>query len=120
MRLYIDDDTCASVLVGLLRKAGHEVVIPADLGMAGRHDAEHLLRCVQEGRVFLTKNYTDFDPLHALLIGCAGTHTGIIVIRQEDDRRKNMTPKGIVTAIGKVEQACPDLTNELITLNDWR
>jgi hypothetical protein len=120
VKIYVDDDTCDARLVALLRKAGHDVVIPADLLMAGRHDAEHLLRSVREEREFLTKNYTDFDPLHALVIGCAGTHTGVIVIRQEDDRRKNMTPKGIVTAIAKVDQAYPDLTNELITLNDWR
>jgi hypothetical protein len=120
VKLYLDDDTVASLLVGLLRKAGHDVVIPADLGMSGRHDAEHLLRCVNEGRVFLTKNYRDFVPIHGLVIGCTGTHTGIIVIRQEDDRRKNMTPEGIVTAVGKVEQAYPDLTNELVFLNDWR
>lgn len=104
----------------MLRKAGHDVLIPADIGMSGRHDAEHLLKCVQEQRAFLTKNYTDFDPIHKLIIGCSGTHTGIIVIRQEDDRRKNMTYKGMVTALGKVEQAYSDFRNELITLNDWR
>jgi hypothetical protein len=120
VKLYLDDDTVASLLVSLLRKSGHDVLIPADLGMSGRHDAEHLLRCVQEDRVFLTKNYRDFVPIHALVIGCTGTHTGIIVIRHEDDRRKNMMPKAIVTAVGKVEQAYPDLTNELVFLNDWR
>ena len=120
MKLYLDDDICASLLVAQLRKAGHDVMIPADIGMSGRHDAEHLLRCVQERRVFLTKNYKDFVPIHKLVLGCGGTHTGIIVIRDEDDRRKNMTFKGIVTAIGKVEQAYPDPTNELVTLNDWR
>ena len=70
--------------------------------------------------MFLTKNYKDFVPIHKVVLGCGGTHTGISVIRDEDDRRKNMTSKGIVTAIGKVEQAYPDLTNELVTLNDWR
>jgi Domain of unknown function (DUF5615) len=118
--LYLDDDTCAALLVRLLRKAGHVVMIPADVGMSGRHDAEHLLRCVRDGRVFLTKNYLDFLPIHDLIVGCSGRHTGIIVIREEDDRRKNMTPKGIVSSIGRVEQAYSDLSNELITLNDWR
>ena len=46
MKLYLDDDICASLLVAQLRKAGHDVMIPADIGMSGRHDAEHLLRCV--------------------------------------------------------------------------
>jgi len=120
VKLYLDDDTCAALLVRLLRKAGHDVMIPADIRMSGRHDAEHLLRCVREGRVFLTKNYFDFLPIHDLVVGRSGRHTGIIVIREERDRRKNMTFKGIVTAIGKVEQAYSDFGNELITLNDWR
>lgn len=86
MNLYLDDDTCAAALVARLRKAGHDIVVPTDLGTAGRHDAEHLLRCVREGRVFLTKNYTDFLPIHNLVVGCGGTRTGIIEIREDDDR----------------------------------
>ena len=120
MKLYLDDDTCAGLLVALLRNAGHDVMIPADVGMSGGHDAAHLLRSVVEGRVFLSHNYKDFEPIHKLVIGCSGSHTGIVLIRRDNDPSKNMTPKGIVTAIAKVEQAYPDLTNELITLNDWR
>jgi predicted nuclease of predicted toxin-antitoxin system len=120
VKLYLDDDICATLLVALLRKAGHDVVVPADLGMAGSHDAEHLLPCIREERVFLTKNYVDFIPIHHLVVGCSGSHTGVLLVREEDDRRKNMSYKTIVTAVGKVEQAYPDLTNELITLNDWR
>lgn len=120
MRLYLDDDTADRVLVALLRKAGHDVVIPVDLGMSGRRDPEHLLRCVQVGRVFLTYNYSDFVPIHALILGCSGTHFGLIVIRRDNDPRKDMTNRAIVSAIGKVEQAYSDLGNELVYLNDWR
>lgn len=120
MKLYLDDDTCAAVLVALLRKAGHDVMIPADVGMSGRHDAEHLLRCVREGRVFVTHNYKDFEPIHELLIGCSGSHTRIMDIRREKNPRKTMSVKNIVVAVGKVEQAYSDLTNEYVTLNDWR
>jgi Domain of unknown function (DUF5615) len=87
VKLYVDDDTCGALLVALLRKAGHDVLIPKDIGMSGRHDAEHLLRCVREGRVFLTRNYRDFVPIHDLIIGCTGAHTGVIVIRQDNDPR---------------------------------
>jgi hypothetical protein len=120
VKLYLDDDTCAALLVAVLRKAGHDVLIPSDIGMSGRHDAEHLLRCVQNGRVFLTRNYRDFVPIHDLIAGCSGSHTGIIVIRQDDDPRKNMSPKGIVSAVRRVEHVYSDLGNQLITLNDWR
>jgi hypothetical protein len=120
VKLYLDDDTCAGLLVALLRKAGHDVLIPADVGLSGGHDAAHLLRSVVEGRVFLTHNYKDFEPIHNLVIGCSGSHTGLVLIRRDNDRRKDLTNKNIVTAIGRVEQAYTDLTNELITLNDWR
>lgn len=120
MKLYLDDDTCAALLVAMLRKAGHDVMIPADVGMSGGHDAAHLLRSVTEGRVFVTHNYRDFEHLHNLVIGCSGSHTGVVLIRRDNDPQKNMTNKNIITAVGKVEQAYADLINELITLNDWR
>ena len=120
MKLYIDDDSCEAVLVALLRKAGHDVLVPADIGMSGSHDAEHLLRSVREGRVFLSKNYRDFVPIHELVVGCSGAHFGILLVRKDNNPRKDLTNKGIVTAIAKVESAYPDVSNELITLNDWR
>ncbi len=120
MTLYLDDDTCAGLLVALLRKAGHDVKIPADVGMSGRHDAAHLLRSVVEDRVFVSHNYRDFEHIHNLVVGCSGAHTGIVLIRRDNDSRKDMTNKNIVAAIGRVEQAYADFTNALITLNDWR
>jgi len=120
VKLYLDDDTCAAVLVAMLRKAGHDVMIPGDVGMSGRHDAEHLLRCVREGRVFLTHNYKDFGPIHELLVGCSGSHTGMVEVRRGSDPSKNMSNKNIVAALGRVEQAYTDLANEYVTLNDWR
>lgn len=94
MNLYLDDDSCAGVLVAMLRKAGHDVRIPADVGMEGRHDAEHLLYNVRDGRVVLSGNYRDFEPLHHLVIGCSGVHFGILLVRKDNDPRKDMTPQG--------------------------
>jgi hypothetical protein len=120
VKLYIDDDSNDALLVAMLRKAGHDVMIPSDVGMSGSHDAEHLLHARHEMRALLSRNYRDFEPMHKLVIGCAGTHGGIILIRQDNDPRKDMTRKQIVSALKKVEMAYADLTNELITLNDWR
>ena len=44
MLLYLDDDIIETVLVKLLRKAGHDVVIPADGGLAGADDPVHFTR----------------------------------------------------------------------------
>lgn len=120
MKLYLDDDSCASALVAMLRKAGHDVVIPADFGLSGGHDTEHLLRSVLEHRVFLSHNYKDFDPTHKLVLGCSGVHFGILLVRRDNDPRKSLTHKGIVSAIRNVDLAYTGLSNELITLNDWR
>lgn len=120
MRLYLDDDTVEHLLVTLLLKAGHDVASPTDVGMSGRRDPEHLLQAIQAGRTVLTKNYKDFPFLHALVVGASGCHSGVVLIRQDNDPRKNLSPKGIVAALGRLDRAMPDLANELITLNDWR
>jgi Domain of unknown function (DUF5615) len=104
----------------MLRKAGHDVLIPADIGMSGSHDAVHLLRSLQDRRTILTKNYIDFEPLHKLIVGCGGTHFGVVLIRNDHDQRKNMSFKTIVSALANVEQAYVNFKDELITLNDWR
>lgn len=120
MKLYLDDDSIAAVLVALLRKAGHDVIVPSDVGMSGSRDPEHFLRSVQDDRIVFSHNYKDFEPLHHLIIGCSGSHCGVILVRRDNDPRKNLTNKGIVTAIARVENAYSDLSNELIILNDWR
>ena len=42
MRLYLDDDTAATLLVRLLGQSGHDVQIPRDAGMPGADDPIHL------------------------------------------------------------------------------
>jgi hypothetical protein len=39
MRIYIDEDMAAGVLVSLLQKAGHDLDVPSSAGMFGRSDA---------------------------------------------------------------------------------
>jgi hypothetical protein len=52
MLLYLDDDSNAIVLVKLLQKAGHDVQIPADAGISGVEDPEHLNPCHSDGPSF--------------------------------------------------------------------
>lgn len=104
----------------LLRKAGHDVQAPRDVGMVGQADPVHLTRAIRDGRVCVTKNYDDFWLLHALLIQGNGRHPGIVVIRQENNPTRDLTPKGIVAAIRKLEAAGVPIENEYIVLNHWR
>ena len=63
MNLYLDDDSIFSVLIQLLRQAGHDVLLPVDLGIAGAADAVHLRHAIREQRVFLTHNdFRYFSP----------------------------------------------------------
>ena len=120
MKLYLDDDSVRRQLVALLRKAGHWVVIPADVGMAGRSDPRHLLYAVGQHLVVLTRNRDDFEDLHLLVTGCGGHHPGILVTCEESDPSRNMSVRAIVTAVGKLERSGLDLTDQFVILNHWR
>jgi hypothetical protein len=54
MRLYLDDDSAATLLARLLTQAGHDVQTPADAGLSGEDDAVHLTDAIKDDRVLLT------------------------------------------------------------------
>src|SRR5207237_4542722 len=85
MKLYLDDDTAAPLLAKLLRKAAHDVQMPSDTGMVGAPDPVHLTRAIADGRICLTKNHDDFWILHNLIKQAQGRHSGIAVVRQDND-----------------------------------
>jgi hypothetical protein len=49
-----------------------------------------------------------------------GSHPGVAVIRQEHDPTRDLSPKGIGSAIRKLEAAGVPIANEYIVLNHWR
>jgi hypothetical protein len=83
MRLYLDDDCAGKLLIQLLSAAGHDVVGPVDVGLAGVDDPVHLRYAVRDGRVLLTRNYRDFENLHDLILECRGHHRGILISRKD-------------------------------------
>jgi len=120
MRLYLDDDTASPLLAKLLRKAAHDVQMPGDIGLTGAPDAVHLTRAVADRRICVTKNHDDFWILHNLIKQAQGHHPGIFVVRQDNDPTRDLTPKGIVAATGKLEKAGVPIDDEFIILNQWR
>lgn len=120
MRLYLDDDSVAALLVRLLRQAGHNLRLPVHLGLAGVHDAVHLTWAVREGRVLLTHNYDDFGELHDLVLAVAGHHPGILVVRKDNDPKRDLNKPGIVRALAKLLAAGVALQDQLHVLNHWR
>jgi predicted nuclease of predicted toxin-antitoxin system len=120
MRLYVDDDLAQPLLAALLIKAGHDVRLPKELGLTGAHDAVHLRNAVRETRVFLSGNYRDFEFLHDLILETVGHHPGILIVRRDNDPTRDLSPRGIVRAIGNLALAKVPLQDQYIILNHWR
>jgi hypothetical protein len=120
MRLYLDDDSVNKLLVRLLRQAGHEVGLPQDAGLIGKSDPVHLTYSIASNRTLLSANRDDFEELHDLLRQANGSHRGILIVCRDNDRRRDLTPRGIVTAISHLRAAHVSIENEFIILNNWR
>src|SRR5438128_2261958 len=112
MNLYLDDNSCKGLLAALLRKAGHTVVVPGDVGCAGASDPRHFLHAVRTDFVMLTRDYEDFLELHDLTEAVHGDHPGILAVRSDNDARRDMKDRDIVRAIGNVERAGVPVANE--------
>src|SRR5438094_9830221 len=102
MRLYLDDDSAQRLLAQLLRKAGHDAQVPADAWLSGKSYPIHLRHAVREQRVCLTHNHDDFEELHELIQETQGRHPGILVVRRDNNPRRDMSAPAIVRAIGKL------------------
>ena len=120
MNLYLDEDMIDARLIRLLANAGHDVQTPRDAGLMSRSDAVQLSWAIRSTRALLTYNYEDFEELHDLICDANGVHSGILVVRQENNPTRDLTEKGIVNAIRKLEAAGVPIQNEYIILNQWR
>ena len=120
MRLYLDDDMASALLARLLSQAGHDVQVPDDVGMSGANDPVHLGYAIREHRVLLSGNHNDFEALHDLILQAQGHHPGIVIIRRDNDPRRDMTPRGIVNALRNLENATVPLLDGFRILNQWR
>ena len=68
----------------------------------------------------MSRNYQDFEELHLFIAEAHGRHLGIFIVRRENDPTRDLTPKGIVAAIRKLEVSGVPIENEYIVLNHWR
>jgi hypothetical protein len=96
------------------------VQIPAEVAMSAADDPVHLTRAIRERRVMLSANHDDFEDLHDLILQAEGHHAGILVVRKENNPRRDVSPRGIVHAIRKLEAAGIDLRDSFQVLNQWR
>lgn len=120
MNLYLDDNRTDRALAGLLRSRRHGALLPADAGLAGASDVRHLTYAIRQNLVVLTADCDDFEDLHTLVQTAGGEHPGILLIHYDNDPTRDMRPKHIVAAIGKLERSGMDLANQIVVLNHWR
>ena len=120
MKIYLDDDCASHVLTQALRRAGHDVQTPTDAGLSGRNDAVHMRQAALEQRALLTRNHDDFEELHELLMDAKGHHSGIVVIRRDNDPKRNLKASGVVRAIANFQAAGLGLRDQYVILNQWR
>ena len=126
LRIYQDDCLNSKLLSRLLREAGHETAVPADVGMEGRDDPDHFAHAVENGLVLLTANPSDFEALHLERLARSGSHPGVLAVYQDNDQGRDMSAAQIVEAIGRLEAFTSDpengyaLAGNFHRLNDWR
>ena len=119
MRIQLDDDSASRQLSMVLRKAGHDVATPANLGISGAPDPVHLTQAIRVGRVLLTRNARDFTLLHDL-VRASGAHPGILLLHFDNDPTRDLNSRGVATAIAKLESSGILISSELHVLNHWR
>ena|SRR5579862_1232840 len=120
MNLYLDDNLASALLEVLLGKAGHVVERSHHAGLMGSSDPRHLAHAIRAGLVSLTSDWEDFEDLHYLVLAAGGRYPGIIAVRFDNDPTRDLKPKEIVKALGKLQRSNLPLTNDFVILNHWR
>jgi len=115
LRLLIDEDSLAKVLVKMLTAAEHNVITVNEVGLMSQPDPVVLDYARSDNRILLTHNCRDFEALHQE----DPHHPGILVIYENKDYSKDMSRGAIVKAIANLEAANIPLANQFISLNHW-
>ena len=94
--------------------------LPGDVSLAAAADAVHLTHSIREARTLLSHNYRDFEDLHDLVMQAQGHHPGVLVVRRDNDPKRDLSARGIVRAIGNLQAAGVPLVDSYHVLNHWR
>lgn len=115
LRLLVDEDTQAHLLVELLRADGHDVLTVSEANLTARPDLTVLNFARSEQRVLLTRNCDDFFILHE----ADPAHSGILAVYQDAAPKKAMNYNAIVKAITNLENTGLPLPEQFIVLNHY-
>jgi len=120
MRLYLDDDMDANVLIRFLQEEGHEVMSPRAVAMRGAEDEAHLQYAAVHQCAVVTANVRDFLTLHQTWQEDGRHHAGILALYRENNPQRDMTYAQIARAISRLARAGLPLQNTFHNLNMWR
>lgn len=118
LKIYLDDCAYSRRLCQLLRQAGHDVQVPADVvpPLTSADDHVHLSHARSADRAILTLNPKHFQALHYK----NARHAGILAVYQDNDVTKDMSNTEIVEAIANLESAVPQIAGGFWILNVYR
>jgi hypothetical protein len=121
MRLYLDNDSVDQGLIRLLRRDGHDVQIPTDVGLLASSDQVHLAHAIRHQRTILTRNFRDFEALQDLVaVAASGHQSGILVVRFDSNPRNNLSAGDIARAVRNLESAAVCIADGYFELNHWQ
>lgn len=115
LRILVDEDSQAKLLVKKLRLAGLDVISAQDSGLNGQLNPEILAFAIEQNRVVLTRNGADFRELHLRVM----IHPGIFIVHGHPDPAKTLSYEAIVISIGNLEASGMPLANETHALESW-
>lgn len=115
LRLLVDEDTQAHLLVEMLRADSHDVLTVSEANLTAKSDLIVLNFARSQQRILLTRNCDDFIILHEV----DPAHLGILAIYQDATPRKSMNYAAIVRAIANLENIGLPLQGQFIVLNQY-
>jgi predicted nuclease of predicted toxin-antitoxin system len=120
MRIVLDENLSGRRLAARLQAGGHDVVLVDDVGLLGFTDPRIWTWAIGQDRLVRTRDIEDDSDLHQLIMAARGHHSGLLLIRFDDNPRHNMTERGIATALGKLAASGAPLADQVHVLNHWR
>jgi Domain of unknown function (DUF5615) len=108
------DEMYGEKLAHALRDRGIDSATVAELGMAGRSDADIFAAAADGGYVLLTENVSDFARLCGEHVGAGRHHLGVLIALSSRFSRRPAGYAAIATAIATV--ASEQLDDRLVYL----
>jgi hypothetical protein len=102
------------------RLQAHDPVLAIDVGLKSTTDARMFIWAIIQAVSMLTRDSEDLTDLHDLIMAAGGYHSGVLVVRFDNDPRHNLTDRGIATAITKLESSGIPIADRIHVSNQGR